>query len=369
MIAVSNRTSVAINKEELYQAVEDICLLKGGPGVYEKLALLCQSLIEERINALSVQSGANYVNYLQSVDQIWLQHCEIMTSIRNIFLYLDRSYAIQSNNTSVRYVNNLIVLPICDMGNYYFKAYILKRRELLDGIITATITAIDIDRQVNHPKYNYNEYVSNNKTDNNNSDINPHKFSYHSTISSSNSNNSNGVMVEYSVLRNICYMLHALGLYESVFAPRLLEDASRYFTMESQQLYNIEEYISGSRGVSDPISSSASTSPGLSVEATKYFLYHVEYRVLQVNHMINRYLLYESTRHALIKLIESTLLISYHTSMLIESGFSGLLDTQSIGDITILFNLLSRLDNGSVTALSNHWGQYIKYVISVCVCC
>ena len=91
-----------------------MCIHKSGSTVYNNLSELCNSLIGTRIQALMGQISTDHWRYLNIVEKIWQHHCEIMGLIRNIFLYLDRSYALQTNG----------VLSIWEMGLSHFKKHL-----------------------------------------------------------------------------------------------------------------------------------------------------------------------------------------------------------------------------------------------------
>lgn len=96
--------------------MEDMCIHKSGSTatVYGNLSELCNSLVETRVCALLGQTTVDHWRFLIAVEKIWQHHCEVMGLIRNIFLYLDRSYALQTNG----------VLSIWEMGLSHFKKHL-----------------------------------------------------------------------------------------------------------------------------------------------------------------------------------------------------------------------------------------------------
>ena len=106
--AVNAKVATDISKEELYRAVEDLCLHKFGGMVYDNLVRECEGHIFQQVDELcdhlQQQAGdhgggsSSYHDgtFLAHVDRVWQEHCEQMNTVRNIFLYLDRSYALQT---------------------------------------------------------------------------------------------------------------------------------------------------------------------------------------------------------------------------------------------------------------------------------
>ena len=107
--AVNAKVATDISKEELYRAVEDLCLHKFGGMVYDNLVRECEGHIFQQVDGLCDHlqqqagdhgggGGSSYHDgtFLAHVDRVWQEHCEQMNTVRNIFLYLDRSYALQT---------------------------------------------------------------------------------------------------------------------------------------------------------------------------------------------------------------------------------------------------------------------------------
>lgn len=87
--AVYEKNASSMSKEELYRGVEDLCLHKYAARLYEDLHAELKKHIEDKVRGLANQTSDSGV-FLQIVETIWQDHCEQLTTIRNIFLYLDR---------------------------------------------------------------------------------------------------------------------------------------------------------------------------------------------------------------------------------------------------------------------------------------
>ena len=181
VVAISSKTAIAISKEELYRAVEDLCLQKLSAPLYDKLKSECNGLIKKKVDSLVLPS-VEYSAFLDVVDSVWNDHCEQMSTIRNIFLYLDRSYAFQSNSAK----------PLWEMGVDLFRKSLDCNIELENKIIMAILAEIDADRQ--------------------------------------------GLEVDRGRLRRILLMLSSMGLYSSSFERAFLLDSNRFYLTEGQSL-------------------------------------------------------------------------------------------------------------------------------------
>ena len=92
--AVHAKQAVGHSLEELYRAVEDMCLQNLAGVVYERLHTECEHHIEARLSML-VGTTPDTQAFLSLVHATWADHCEQMLTLRSIFLYLDRTYIMQ----------------------------------------------------------------------------------------------------------------------------------------------------------------------------------------------------------------------------------------------------------------------------------
>lgn len=88
---------VAYSQEELYRAVEDLCLHKMGPRLYQRLLELCDRHVQQMVRQIQAQPSESSA-FLGQVDSCWHHHCQQMATIRSIFLCLDRTYVMQSSS-------------------------------------------------------------------------------------------------------------------------------------------------------------------------------------------------------------------------------------------------------------------------------
>lgn len=118
--AVQVAKPVACSLEELYRAVEDMCLHKLAPKLYDQLHQECDKHAATQLNLLASKSALDHSAFLEHVAHIWDAYCSQMLLIRQIFLYLDRTYVISTAH----------VRSIFDVGLQIFRTHLLKFPEV-----------------------------------------------------------------------------------------------------------------------------------------------------------------------------------------------------------------------------------------------
>lgn len=82
--------------QELYRAIEDIVTAKQGALLYERLTQSIKANAAGVIRGLLAGGGAGVSGettaFLGAVSASWATHCAQLLLIRNVFLYLDRTY-------------------------------------------------------------------------------------------------------------------------------------------------------------------------------------------------------------------------------------------------------------------------------------
>lgn len=177
----SKTATLAQSKEQLYRHVEDICMLKLAPSLYTRLKGLCEINTKTKVSAL-LGCTSDHTSFLRLADEMWVEYGEQMTTIRNIFLYLDRSYAMQTPS----------ILPIWDLGLDLLRKYLENHREVLTKVVVGILAAIEADRQ--------------------------------------------GLVVDKDVLKRLVRMLVSCGLYTHRFEVPFIADSKRFFMAEGQAL-------------------------------------------------------------------------------------------------------------------------------------
>uniref|UniRef100_A0A3P8UJ33 Cullin 4B n=1 Tax=Cynoglossus semilaevis TaxID=244447 RepID=A0A3P8UJ33_CYNSE len=141
----------------------------------------------------------------------------------------------------------------------------------------------------------------------------------------------NGEAIDRSLLRSLLSMLSDLQIYQDSFEQRFLEETNRLYAAEGQRLMQERE--------------------------VPEYLHHVNKRLEEESDRVITYL-DQSTQKPLIATVEKQLL-GEHLTATLQKGLTHLLDENRIQDLSLLYQLFSRV-RGGVQALLQHWIEYIK---------
>lgn len=113
--AVQHASAVGSSLEELYQAVENLCVHKRSAMLLGKLRSACDHHIAAMLSELSTHVSKDPEPFLAQVSACWSRHCKQMLLIRSIFLYLDRSFVVAQEEAKEK--------SIYDMGLVQFRRH------------------------------------------------------------------------------------------------------------------------------------------------------------------------------------------------------------------------------------------------------
>lgn len=140
-----------------------------------------------------------------------------------------------------------------------------------------------------------------------------------------------GEAIDRSLLRSLLSMLSDLQIYQDSFEQRFLEETNRLYAAEGQRLMQERE--------------------------VPEYLHHVNKRLEEEADRVITYL-DQSTQKPLIATVEKQLL-GEHLTAILQKGLNNLLDENRIQDLSLLYQLFSRV-RGGVQVLLQHWIEYIK---------
>lgn len=180
--AVHNKQPVSCSLEELYRAVEDMCLHKMAETLHARLQKECDAHIASQIQQLADSQTLDALIFLEQVEATWEDLCRQMLTIRQVFLYLDRSYVVASPG----------VRSLFDMGLQLFRTHLAKHPEVGSKTRAGLLQLIEAER--------------------------------------------NGDNVNRLLLSHLLRMHTALGIYESNFQGPFLESTSEYYAAEGARL-------------------------------------------------------------------------------------------------------------------------------------
>ncbi|XP_058570996.1 cullin-4B-like isoform X2 [Neofelis nebulosa] len=219
----------------------------------------------------AVQAIQNSISVKYSLEELY------QSMIRNIFLFLDRTYAFQI----------LMLSSIWDMGLELFKSYIICDQNVRSRTIDGILVLIAKER--------------------------------------------NGEMVDRCLIQRLVTMLSDLRIYQESFESKFLEETSRFYAAEGRKLAQKKEI------------------PGC--------LYHIKKLLEGEVDRVRTYLCL-NTQKQLITLLEKQLL-GEHLSAVLQKGLSFLLDENRIEDLSLVYQVFSRIECG-FQVLLQHWIEYIK---------
>ncbi|XP_049623516.1 cullin-4B isoform X2 [Suncus etruscus] len=141
----------------------------------------------------------------------------------------------------------------------------------------------------------------------------------------------NGEAIDRSLLRSLLSMLSDLQIYQDSFEQRFLEETNRLYAAEGQKLMQERE--------------------------VPEYLHHVNKRLEEEADRLITYL-DQTTQKSLIATVEKQLL-GEHLAAILQKGLTNLLDENRIQELSLLYQLFSRV-RGGVQVLLQQWIEYIK---------
>jgi cullin-4 len=276
--AIQKNEAIHISQEELYKAVNNMCLHKYEKFLFVNLEKVCRENVQQRIFANELKpcvekyaTDADYYSFLSKVSNVWNNYRNQMATIASIFLYLDRTFIITnySSNTPIEGIG--LYRSIEDMGLQQFCSELLNMRnaDILEKIVSGVLHMIQSEREGND--------------------------------------------VDRAVLRNVLQMLWLLRIYREHFENRFIKQTEEFYSLESSKLVlesNIPEY-----------------------------LVYVQNRLAQEKDRAQSYLI--GTRRLLISCVECEC-IQKHVDLIIERGFEELMEQHRIEDLSRMYNLIAQ---------------------------
>lgn len=181
--AVQNKQAVQYGEEELYKATENLCSQKLGAGLYSKIQGECERHIRAQKAALQqLVRTQEPSSFLISVNNVWNDYCQAMFYIRSIFLYLDRTYVIQTAGVS----------SLWDLGLQLWRDNVIADSEVEKKLIVGLLSLVERERD--------------------------------------------GEMVERDLIKNLIRMLASIGVYAERFERSFVVATGKYYSQESARL-------------------------------------------------------------------------------------------------------------------------------------
>ncbi|KAJ3087322.1 Cullin-4 [Quaeritorhiza haematococci] len=296
--AIHGSQRVPDSLEELYKDCENLCHHKMAQNLYEKLRNECERHIVAELQRLKghLLGDTNESAFLTTINSSWTNNCRQTIWIRSIFLYLDRTYVLQTSG----------LLSLWDLGLYLFREHIMFDAEVQSRTVKGILFEIERERS--------------------------------------------GDQISRELLRSLVRMFLDLGIYSTVFEGAFLMSTEEFYRNESdRKVAEMESF--GSVG-------GAGGSGGGGAVAR--YLKHVEERLKQENERCAQggvgYVDF-GTRKSLIAVVEKEA-IERHMKFLLDKGFDELMLETRIEDLARMFSLFARVDG--LEQMKRAFSQYIR---------
>jgi len=178
-LLVTSHHNVVI-KQNNKQIVEDICAHKLAKPVYEKLRDLVHQQVQELFDEIKRIEDLETTMYLRQFNALWTSFCDQTNMIRNIFLYMDRTFVRQTLNQSLYNITLSIFSNL-------FEA----EQPILNKVIEHILTLIQSERE--------------------------------------------GNLIDRSLLRSVVQMLRTTLFYSKYFEPEFFARTQRYYEEQAAQ--------------------------------------------------------------------------------------------------------------------------------------
>nr|KAJ3417426.1 Cullin-4 [Polyrhizophydium stewartii] len=134
--AIHARRPVPDGLEELYKACENLCHHNKQGNLYRRLEAVLQEHVVAELATLKQNVGGD-ANALRVLDECWRSYCQQMILIRSIFLYLDRTYVLQT--PSLR--------SLWTLSMDLFRDHVVQDSEIQRRLVEGIVHEIDRERR------------------------------------------------------------------------------------------------------------------------------------------------------------------------------------------------------------------------------
>ncbi|GMT32157.1 hypothetical protein PFISCL1PPCAC_23454 [Pristionchus fissidentatus] len=190
--AIHTHQSIRHSLEELYKMVTNMCTNERAGEMYTKLLELSRHHLTNDLTKLITVREIHTVDFLRLVNELWNNFCAQTLMIRNVFMYLDRTYIL----------NRPEIMSIWDASLCIFSEVIVDDRYVRDRLVKDLLSQIGEER--------------------------------------------NGLKMDRPLIRSLLRMLSNLHIYEQVFERSFLESTRELYQSEGINLsrdMEISEYL------------------------------------------------------------------------------------------------------------------------------
>ncbi|KAH6565116.1 hypothetical protein BASA61_009673 [Batrachochytrium salamandrivorans] len=278
--AIHKRIPIQDSLEELYKACENLCHHRKQDSLYQRLHSVCKEHVLNELVVLKKTMINESVSSLVALNDCWSSYCQQMISIRSIFLYLDRTFVLQTP----------ALKSIWNMSMDLFRDYILENPDVQQRVVQGLIQQTNRER--------HSEQISR------------------------------------PLLRSLVRMMIDLNIYIRIFETPFLENTRMFYRTYSK---NIVDCLDGA--ASSAVGGSISCANSVSA-----YLIQVTDRLEQEASRCapGEGYLDPVTRKKLVLTLEDEL-IRNHATTLLDAGFNGLVAEQRLDDLGRIYKLFERI--------------------------
>lgn len=183
--AIYNSAPTSFASEQLYRDVVDLCLHGESSNLYRRLKDKYDQHAAFVAQRLSEHASLDALAFLPHVLEAWKKYCSQLLLIRQIFLYLDRTYVLSETNHR----------SIFDMGLKLLEKHLNDYREVEGRVVEGTMALINAERS--------------------------------------------GEAVDGEMVRELLRMLGDLGLYERDFHSKFIHQSMKWYMNEGERLVQV----------------------------------------------------------------------------------------------------------------------------------
>jgi cullin 3 len=132
MDEIANRNASQLSFEELYRAAYNLVLHKHGALLYEGVTEKLNAILLQSVETLAAQPNETL---LETMATVWNEHMITMTMIRDILMYMDRTYVIQQRRRVVY-----------ELGLHLFRITVWEHPAVGPRVMELTLDLINLQR-------------------------------------------------------------------------------------------------------------------------------------------------------------------------------------------------------------------------------
>lgn len=176
---IYNHNASGLSFEELYRNAYNMVLHKYGEKLYSGLVTTMTGHLREIAKTIEAAQGSLF---LEGLNRKWVDHNKALQMIRDILMYMDRTYVTNSNKT-----------PVHELGLNLWRDHIVRAAKIKDRLLNTLLELVRCERT--------------------------------------------GEVINRGLMRNIIKMLTELGpsVYHEDFEKHFVDEASTFYSIESQQ--------------------------------------------------------------------------------------------------------------------------------------